>query len=227
MAWWILPMLFAVLLTAPSVALPGDDLGLRGFQTPPLEPNMRLGQSFVMTADGLHAVEVFPVAAGGRAHGRVRFELYQIENDGREVLMRQAEVPVEDLMRASLYSFEFAPILGSKDRMYRFDLVAAVPERVTFWATHGARYEGGTMHANGRARWADMAFRVQAPAPSVGRRLMTLRETNPLRAYLLIVASLAIWLLLGFVLSAMKAIPDEAALDDPTGQPRNAVSRST
>lgn len=211
-AWWAIPVLYMVLLAAPSVTLPGDDLGIRRFQTPPLSPDMRLGQTFTMTGNGLHAIQVFSVAVAGRVSGDVRFELFEVR-DNQLIPVRTAEILAEDVVRVSSYRFEFAPIPDSRDRTYRLDLVAAPAEGVAFWATKGDRYEGGSMHANGRDRWADLAFRAHAPAPSVWGRLMTLRATNPVRAYLVVAALLAIWLLLGFVLRGLAYVSLEP---DPT-----------
>lgn len=210
----MVPVVYTLLLAAPSVTLPGDDLGIRRFQTPAVGPYMRLGQTFTMTADGLRAIEVFPVPVGGRVSGNVRFDLYEVYDLGSEhraTLVRSAEIPAEELVKASSYRFEFAPIVDSEDRTYRLDFTASPGESIAFWATKGKRYDRGTMHANGRDRWADLAFQVDAPAPSVWGGLMTLRETNPVRASLVIAAFLALWFLLGLVLRGIAAIPDDAA----------------
>jgi glycosyltransferase involved in cell wall biosynthesis len=184
-AWWLVPLVYGLLLAAESVTLPGYDLGLRRFQTPPLGSEMRLAQTFLMTGDGLDAIEVFPVAAGKGVSGDIRFELHEIHevgSDHRVTRLRVLEVLAEDLVRAPSYVFAFPAIADSRDRTYRFDLVAAPADSVALWATKGRRYAGGGLHANGRERWADLAFRVHAPAPTVWGRLMTLRETHPARA---------------------------------------------
>lgn len=213
--WWLLPGIHGLLLTAPSVTLPGDDLGIRRFQTPSLGPDMRLGQTFAMTSDGLHAIEVFPVAGAGRISGDVRFELYEVRSD-QVIPVYTAEVLADEVVRGPSYRFEFAPIPFSRDRTYRLDLVASPAEGVAFWATMGERYQGGSMHANGRDRWADLAFRVHAPAPSVWSRLMTLRDTNPARVYLMMAAYTAIWLLLGLVLCTLPTVlPKSNGTDSP------------
>lgn len=217
-AWWLVPVIYTLLLAAPSVTLPGDELGIRRFETPPLSQDLRLGQTFTMTGDGLHAIEVFPVAVEEGVSGEVRFELYEARNNQLHPV-RIAVVLAEDVVRSRSYRFEFAPIPDSRDRTYRLDLVASPAEGVAFKATRGDRYRGGSMHANGRERWADLAFRVHAPAPSVWGRLMTLRDTNPARAYVVMGAFVAIWLLLGLVLRLLTAIPPEPGR---AGSPRAA-----
>ena len=120
-AWWVhlarwgFPAVCVVFLATPSISLPGDDLGLRRFRTPPLGPDLRLAQTFTMTGDGLHAIEVFPAGTTERVAGDVRFELYELRN-GQPFLGRVVEVLAEDVMRGSSYRFEFAPIGNSKDR---------------------------------------------------------------------------------------------------------------
>jgi hypothetical protein len=201
--WLLLPVLLALLLAAPSVELPGDELGIRRFQTPPLGPSLRLGQSFAMTGNGFHAIEVLPVAPTELVSGDVRFELYELR-DGRPTPVRVAEVLAEDLLGGPSYRFEFVPIPDSKDRAYRLDLVAA-PARIAFWATRGERYAGGSMHVNGRDRWADLAFRTDAPAPSIWGRFVTLGRTNPVRASVTGAALLLVWLLLGIPIHSARA----------------------
>lgn len=217
-AWWAIPVLYMALLAAPSVTLPGDDLGIRRFQTPPLSPDMRLGQTFTMTGNGLHTIQVFPVAVAGRVSGDVRFELFEVR-DNQLIPVGTTEILAEDVVRAPSYRFEFAAIPDSRDRTYRLDLVAAPAEGVAFWATKGDRYEGGSMHANGRDRWADLAFRAYAPAPSIWNRFMALWATNPVRAALATAALTAVWLLLGLALRALANIPPDP---DHTGSPRAA-----
>ena len=171
-----------------------------------------------MTGNGLHAIEVYPVAVTGPVPGDVRFELYEVR-DSELHPARIAEVLAEDVVRRSPYRFEFAPISNSKDRTYRLDLVAAPAEGVAFWATMGERYEGGSLHANGRDRWADLAFRAYAPAPSIWNRFMTLWATNPVRAALAGTGLTAVWLLLGLALRALANIPPDP---DHIGSPRAA-----
>lgn len=207
--WCTVPIVYVLLLTAQSVALPGDNLGLRRFQTPQLAPGVRVGQTFTMTADGLYAIEVFPTLAGARPSGYVRFEVYDVTDSSRPVPMRSASLMAEDLIRTPFYRFEFVPIAHSKNRVYRLDVLAWSAAGVAFLATRGERYEGGTLHMNNQGRWADMAFRTYAPfPPSVGRLLMTLRETNPVRGHIVIAAFATLWLLLGFVVARMSRISE-------------------
>lgn len=208
-AWGCLPAVFAVALASPGIRLPGDDLGLRRFRTPPLSGDLRLGQTFTMTGNGLHAIELSPAVVGGVVSGDVRFELYELR-DNQTIPVRVAEVLAEEVVRGPSYRFEFAPIPDSRDRTYRLDVVSAPATGVAFWATRGEGYADGSMHANRRERWADLAFQVDAPAPSIWAALMTLRNTSPLRAYVAMAALAAVWLLVGFVLRLLTTAPRES-----------------
>lgn len=201
-----MPVALVAMLAAPGVRLPGDDLGVRGFQTPPVSPEMALTQTFTMTAPGLDGIEVFPVAAGRPTQSQVRFELYETSDIGvehQEALVRSADVPAEVLARAPSYRFAFAPLLNSKDRTYRLDLVAPSASGVAFMATRGGRYADGSLYANGTDRWADMVFRASAPVPSVWELLMRVRATNPVRAYAIMAVLPAFWLLVGLAIRTL------------------------
>ena len=165
-----------------------------------------------MTIDGLSAVEVFP-AAEGQVSGDVRFELHALSDrpgDRADILVRSAEVLALDLFKAPSYRFEFPVIPDSKDRTYRLDLVASPATGVALWATAGERYGDGSLYANGRRRWADLAFRVHAPVPSVWLRLMTLRATSPVRIYIVMGAGAAAWVLLGVAVRSLAGRSDES-----------------
>jgi hypothetical protein len=211
------PLVFALILVTPSITLPGDDLGIRRFQTPQLARDVLLGQTFTMTGDGLYAIEVFPTAVGERASGCVLFVLYGGTDENRLTRVRSADVRAEDLIKAPSYLFEFPPILNSEDRSYRLDLApsAITPaEGVAFWATKGERYAAGRLRINNQDRWADLAFRAYAQAPSIGRLFMTLRDTNPVRGHIVIVSFVAVWLLLGLMLHATARMSDERRHSD-------------
>ncbi len=206
-AWCGVPLVFAALLATPSVTLPGDNLGLRRFQTPELSPGVLLGQTFDMAGDGLYAIEVFPVATSERGSGSVRFVLYDV-TESRLTRVRGAVVTADRLLQSPSYRFEFPPIGNSADHSYRLDIAPVQTEGIAFWATKGERYLGGNLRINNQDRWADMGFRAYAPAPSIGWLLMTLRDTNPVRGYVVIVSFVAVWLLLGLLVRAMAQMSD-------------------
>lgn len=210
LARWFVPAACGLMLAMPAATLPGDHVGIRRFQTPSVGPDIRLGQTFIMPVDGLHAIEIFPVSVGIPPSGDVLFELYEVGSERLATRVRNVEVPAEDLLRGSSYSFEFAPILDSKDHTYRLDLIASPADGVAFWATKGERYPGGRMHANGRERWADLAFRVHAPTLSVWGQFKALHARSPVRVYVVAAALAAFFLLVSRVLHGLTGTLSES-----------------
>jgi len=210
-AWLGVPVVVAVLLAVPSVTLPGDNLGLRRFQTPRLDSGVLIGQTFSVTGDGLYAIEVFPVAVGERASGSVLFVLYDVTED-RSMRVRGRVVTVDELLQSPSYRFEFAPLGDSADHSYLLEIAPGQTEGVAFWATKGERYAGGSLRINNQDRWADLGFQTYAPAPSIGQLFMTLREAHPVRGDIVIGAMTAIWLLLGLLIRVLAGAEDTPRL---------------
>lgn len=200
--WVGVPAVFAVLLAAPGVVLPGDGVGLRRFQTPSLKSGVILGQTFSMPGDGLYAIEVLPVAVGDRVSGSVRFLLYDV-TEGHQTRVRVAKVAADSLIQAPSYRFEFPPIEDSADHSYQLDIASASAADVAFWATKGERYAAGSLRINNQDRWADLGFQTHAPAPSIWNLLMQLWDDHPARGGVVVGAFGSIWLLLGFALQGM------------------------
>jgi hypothetical protein len=159
-------------LLMPVAPLPSDAPGLRRFKTPEITVHLPIGQSFTMTSRALHAIGIRPTAAGSAAQGTIRLELRDTTEDPK--LVRMEEMPVSDLLAAPRYRFEFAPIADSNRRNYRLDVSSSEPHSgLALWATKGSRYPAGEMFANGKARWADLAFRAYADVPSAVDLLRT------------------------------------------------------
>lgn len=178
LAWMLVVGAFMLLLAIPPVTLPADSAGLRRFLVP-LNGETAVAQTFAMTADGLHIVELAPQATGPVASGTIRFELTE-QGSG---VVRQGELPAESLLSSSFHGVEFAPIGDSKDSIYRLELMSSETDPVHgigLAATKGHRYPDGAMQINGRERWADLAFRAVAPAGrSTWSRLMAMESPPP------------------------------------------------
>lgn len=112
-AWVVVGVVLVVVLAVPGVNLPSDDPGWRRFQTPEVAGTARLSQTFEMTANDLHTIEILPVSTGGTPAGGVRLELYDAS---AALLVRRAYVRVADLVRAPSYRFEFTPIPDSQGK---------------------------------------------------------------------------------------------------------------
>jgi hypothetical protein len=205
-AWVIIGIGFIAALTLPAVRLPSDESSLRRFPIE-IDANMTLSQTFVMAADEFYAVEVSAFPANEAVSGDVRFALYDVTDGGR--LARRADVPAADVVRKSVYRFEFAPIAKeTRDQIYRLDVQASPShpaQGVALWATKGAGYDGGSLFINERERWADLTFATFARGGrSPWRRLM---EASSPRlgarfSQIVVVAVAGYWLALGIVLRA-------------------------
>jgi len=207
-AWLSAGVVFVAALTIPSVSLPADALGLRRFRVD-LDSTITVSQTFLMTADGLEAVEIAATAAGPEATGTVRLDLYDV-TDGVN-FVHGVEVPAAELVNASVYRFTLPPIDDSNGQRYRIDVrtVSPAPAGVSVWATKGDRYSEGMMLINDRERWADLGFATFAPAGrSSWNRLTSPEEGDPTRsrAHVAIGALAAYWAALGFVLRFLSAV---------------------
>jgi hypothetical protein len=202
-AWVMVGVALVGTLAIPSLSLPADSLGVRRFLVP-IDGDTEVSQTFVMTADGFHAVELHASALGEAVAGRVRFELLE-EGSG---VVRSGELEASDLLSTSSYLLEFEPIDDSKDSIYRLDLTSSPTSPVSdvgVWATKGARYPRGSLQINERERWADLAFETFAPAGrSTWDRLMAMKAPPPgvSRTVVILGALAAYWLASGFVLFA-------------------------
>jgi hypothetical protein len=210
-AWVVAGIACIASLTIPPSRLPSDRLGLRRIQVP-LEPNMTVSQTFLMTADGLHAVEIVPARVDADVAGRIVLQLHEQGSD----VVRSAEVSGAEFTSAPSYRFEFEPIDDSRDATYRLDVLSSdsSPARgIALWATKGDRAEG-TMLINGRERWADLAFRTFAPAGRSGwQRLTGVAGANPdARGAIVLGFLAAYWIVLGLVLRVSWTFRDDVAV---------------
>lgn len=213
-AWAIAAVVYVVALALPVVWLPYDQLGIRRFVSPEIAPGMTVSQIFEMTGNGLQGVRLSPTAVG-QVSGNVRLELHDLTGHG-DTLIRSATVPAASLVRSPTYLFEFPPIGDSKDRPYRLDVVsedASGPHGVALQATRGAGYGGGAMVINDIGRWADLAFEVDAPAPSGLRALVGAGAGwRAARGVVVVVLFAVIWALLGVLFRALSGLWDDTGI---------------
>ena len=205
-AWMIIGVGFTAALIFPAVWLPSDQSWLRRFPIE-IDAEVTISQTFIMTADEFYAVEVSAMPVIEPVSGVVEFALYDVTDGGR--LARRADVPAADLVRKSLYRFEFAPVpRESTDQIYRLDVRASPShpaQGVALWATKGEGYGGGSLFINERERWADLTFATFARGGrSAWRRVM---DASSARlgvhfAQVVVVALIGYWLALGLVLRA-------------------------
>jgi len=203
LGWTLVAAAAAVSLTVRPAVLPADDVGWRKFQVP-VNGEIAVSQTFAMTADGLHGVEVQAEAVGEAPSGILAYELTETGSG----VVRQGEIPVARALSSQAFTVEFEPIEDSKDAAYRFDLSSSHSQPasgIAVWATKGDRYRDGALQINGRDRWADLAFKALAPgARSDWERLVSMQSPPPgISSRTAIVAALAVYMLMcGFVLRA-------------------------
>ena len=211
LAWVIVGAGYLVALAVPSAMLPSDTLGLRRFPTPAITSDMPLAQTFEMTADGLHAIDVHATSPDGAVSGVVQLALWDVTG-GEDRLVRSEDVGAVDLAGAAPYRFTFPPIADSNSRLYRLEFLsspASPAHGVALLATKGERYAGGSLLIRGEPRWADLAFEAHAPAPSGWVRLMSRGASwVPMKGYVVLVAFGANWIALGVLLQAIAWMPD-------------------
>ena len=201
--WALVATAAAISLTVRPAVLPADAVGWRKFQVP-VNGEIAVSQTFSMTADGLHGVEVHAEAVGEAPSGILTYELTETGSG----VVRQGEIPVARALTSSAFTVEFEPIEDSKDAVYRFDLSSSQSEPangIAVWATKGDRYPDGALQINGRDRWADLAFKALAPgAQSDWERLVSMQSPPPgISSRTAILAALAVYMLMcGFVLRA-------------------------
>ena len=221
LTWLAGTLLTCGVLMRPVTWLPSNHLGLRGFVTPELVSGRQYSQTFTMTADGLAVVTLRADHVGEGPTGDVLIELRDVTPDvtARDGLwLRGTRVPAADVVASPRYRFAFTPLISSEGRTYRLNVEPGGDDTggVGFWATRGGGYSGGALLANGSARWADLVFGVEAPAPSRWALISRARLGGSTLSLALIVApALTLyWALLGAVLVALTRISEGASGTD-------------
>ncbi len=205
-AWAIVSVVLVWSLTLPAAGHPGNAWPLRRFRTPQVTHERVVGQEFVMTRNGLNAVDLHSVATGSPS-GEILVSLVDITTgSGRGVVWRGA-VRAADLAAEPRRRFEFTAIPDSRNRRYRFDVTADGYSGLALLATKGDHYRGGPLVFNGASRWADLVFRASARTTPIWAALWTGR-TSAGTSGRVIAALIAVnWILIGFVLCRLGPRP--------------------
>jgi hypothetical protein len=165
----------------------------RGVQTPEIREGVHLGERFNMYADGLTAIELWPVRLG-EPRGKVQLRI-AIGSSLPAPSFQTVEIPAADFVRGSSFRFRFAPYPHSKNEQFVFDVAPSADEPssgVALWASKGEGNREDVLLFNGEARFADLVYqtRVVVPPPSV---------RPPLRR--------AVWYALGLLVLAWLMVP--------------------
>jgi hypothetical protein len=220
-AWIAVGVMALLMFQLPAITLPANSLGLRRFQTPAVSPDMQFAQTFEMNANGLRAVEFYPALTDAPMVGNIKLALVDI-TERQEQIVGTALLSTSMVGQAPVYRFEFPVLENSLNHRYRLEVASDSPSSaasadesatgdpsrgLALWATKGDSYERGAMFANGRERWADLAFRTVAPTSSVWEVFST--PSSPaggLRRALLLGALVLDWLTVGLLLHLMSRL---------------------
>jgi hypothetical protein len=210
--WAVLGLLMlAALVAAPQTT--GAGLGLRRFLTPGVSGEVTVAQRFVMNQDHLTGVEIRPEVAGPLS-GSFRLSIRDVRAPDVE---RAADVPAEVLAREDAYMFWFTPIDVARTRSFELTIrpTAVDPGRgIAFWATPGARLDGGGLFINGVPRWASLAFHTRTTAVRPLRAMFFPSGSGRPPLWLCVAGLAGAWIALRFVLNAVVASGDDIGLGE-------------
>lgn len=140
---------------------------------------------FIMRADGMDGLAVYPRASDAPPEGQVTFTLIeQIYRHGlpaERVPVARAEAPAAEVAAASPYQIPIPRIDRSSGRRYRLE-IAVTGAR----PGHGLRFEAGwpsygdaRMLIGDREEWGDLKFRAAAQRTTVAKNVARLRRAAP------------------------------------------------
>ena len=207
-AWGVVGVVLACSLALPAATFPGEQPWVRRFQTPEIGSGSALGQTFVMTRDGLNAVEFHPASTGRSPSGRIRIALIDVTERSPSKVVRTGFVDAAALAGRSWYRFEFAPVADSRNHQYRFELSGTANKSgFALLAAKGEGYPDGTLTFNGYTRFGDLAFQAVAPTSSMLRTLWNGHTDSGASGKLVLVLLIASWIAMAGLFRALLSIP--------------------
>ena len=135
-------------------------------QTPELAVGVHVGEQFNMHADGLTAVELWPVQVGP-PRGTIRFQI-GMGDAGALPSVQISEVPAADLVRGQTYRFQFTPFTNSKNQRFALDVEASADEPasgIALWATKGEGNADDVLLFNDEGRFGDLVYQTEIVPP--------------------------------------------------------------
>jgi hypothetical protein len=171
--------------------------------SPEIAGDVTLEQRFVMFADGLDTIRVFPHRSTSAPEGLV--ELVVI-GEGYEQPVAQVSAPASVVAAAPMFEWRVPRVDQSTGRGFiiRMALPATSPGHGLRFEIGGPGYELGDLSFGGRSFWGDLKFSTRATRVRVIDSLADLRRQAPaiLRSDLFLVVVLAAfnWALVTLVL---------------------------
>jgi hypothetical protein len=123
---------------------------------------IKIGQSFVSPANGLHRIDILLATYARKNDRDVIFHLRYTPEEEDLVTVRFNASQVED---NSFYRFDFPPIANAAGHSFYFFLESPDSEpgnAITIWGVTESVYEEGRAYRNHRPAGGELAFRVYA-----------------------------------------------------------------
>jgi len=182
-------------IESPPPVLAGRRMDpFRRMQTPEITEGVHLGERFNVYADGLTAIQLWPVRVG-EPRGKVRLLIAMGSSSSTAPSFQTTEVPAADFVRAGTFRFQFIPYVHSRNQQFVVDIAPSADEPssgVALWALKGEGNREDVLTFNGEARFGDLVYQTEiAPPPPIPAR--------PLRR--------AVWFALGMLALAWLMVP--------------------
>lgn len=158
----------AALVTAYALFVRGGGEAVRSrgskLTTVMLENSASAGQSFKARSDGLDSIELQIGPMDVPLNTDVRCELLQADGGAYRSIYRWLE-HVEMPASGGAHRFSFAPVVKSKDEVFRFVVRLDRPgSKIPIEASVDNPYDGGAMIVNDQEQWGDLTFETGALA---------------------------------------------------------------
>lgn len=149
-------------------------------------------QTFVMHADGLQVIRIWPRAPTAPPAGTLSLELFDQVSGIR---VARASIPAERVAAASPFEWSIPRVDRSAGRYYALVLSVpdAPPDRGLLFEVGAPRYTDGVLSVSGREVWGDLKFSTRAGRARTIDTIRDLRRQAPpwLRSELLFIG---VWL---------------------------------
>jgi hypothetical protein len=140
---------------------PAND-GLRRYVLGEITEDIRVGQQFLVKANGLSSVTIYPRPAGRSSRGTATVEVREAAcaNANEGTLIARVVKPADDLIRAGALTVSFAP----QASWYRTYCVVVWVEQAGYGegfgllAARGDGHRDSALIVNGARKWGDLVF---------------------------------------------------------------------
>jgi hypothetical protein len=196
------------------------NLDIRRYVLGEIYDNHRAEQRFLVKADGLSSVTIYPRPASPSPTGTVVLHLHDVTaGHDHDVAIRR--VPLASMLRAESFTLRF-PRQPSVHREYALTVTVeggSDGQGIGLLATRGEGYAGGTLFVNGRRRFGDLVFEttVDDAMSNFGSIASQLAAGGvPFPRVVLLLVLVAKYVALFAIIRAFAPAAGQAALEAPT-----------